>query len=67
VVSVTCCHLGRSSLGLRYVYEVGRRVCVDARMTTACVDARTLKSQPIPATYRPRFERIYAPLPVSAG
>jgi 4-hydroxybenzoyl-CoA thioesterase len=67
VVSVTCCHLGRSSLGLRYVYEVGRRVCVDARMTTACVDARTLKSQPIPATYRPRFERIYAPLPDSAG
>ena len=62
-VRVTCFHLGRSSLGLRYLYEVGGRPCVDARMTTVCVDADTLKSRPIPDAHRPRFERIYTPLP----
>jgi 4-hydroxybenzoyl-CoA thioesterase len=64
-VRVTCYHLGRSSLGLRYVYEVDGRTCVDARMTTVCVETRSLKSQPIPEAYRARFERIYAPLPPS--
>jgi acyl-CoA thioesterase FadM len=32
-------------------------------MTTVCVETRSLKSQPIPAHYRARFERIYTPLP----
>jgi 4-hydroxybenzoyl-CoA thioesterase len=63
IVRVTCFHLGRSSLGLRYLYEVGGRLCVDARMTTVCVDTGTLASQPIPDAYRARFERIFAPLP----
>jgi 4-hydroxybenzoyl-CoA thioesterase len=66
VVRVTCFHLGRSSLGLRYRYEVDGRLCVDAQMTTVCVETRSLASQPIPADYRVRFERIYAPLPNSA-
>ena len=63
IVRVTCYRLGRSSLGLRYLYEVDGRTCVDARMPTACVDARTLKSQPIPEAYRARFARIFTPLP----
>lgn len=59
IIKVTCFHMGRSSLGLRYVFEVKGRVCVDARTTTTCIDADKLKSQPIPDQYRAHFEKIF--------
>jgi len=61
VVRVTCFHLGRSSLGLRYVFEIDGKVCVDAKMTTVCVDLSTMKSIEMPARYRARFEAILEP------
>ena len=57
-VRVTCYKLGRSSLGLRYRFEVNGRECVDARMVTACVDLKTTKSFEMPARYRKAFEQI---------
>ena len=60
-VTVTCFRLGRASLGLRYVYTLGERVCLDARMTTACIDLNTMKSVPMPPAWRARFEQIMAP------
>lgn len=66
-VSVTCFQLGRSSLGLRYLYRVGERLCVDARMTTACIDLVTMKSVPMPAQYRAKFEAIMAPVEAPSG
>ena len=53
-VRVSCFHLGRSSLGLRYVYEVLGRRCVDARMTTACIELDSMRTLPIPEEYRAR-------------
>lgn len=61
-VKVTCFQLGRSSLGLRYVFRLGEIVCVDAKMTTVCVDLATMKSLEMPARYRERFEAIREPL-----
>jgi 4-hydroxybenzoyl-CoA thioesterase len=58
IVRVTCFQLGRSSLGLRYVFALDDQVCVDAKMTTACVDLGTMKSIGMPAEYRARFEAI---------
>jgi 4-hydroxybenzoyl-CoA thioesterase len=63
VVRVTCFQLGRSSLGLRYEYKLDETLCVDARMTTACIDLDTMKSRPMPDEYRIRFEAIVEPLP----
>jgi 4-hydroxybenzoyl-CoA thioesterase len=57
-VHVTCFRLGKSSLGLRYRFEVAGRECVDARMVTACVDLKSSKSFPMPARYRAAFERL---------
>jgi 4-hydroxybenzoyl-CoA thioesterase len=57
-VRVTCFHLWISSLGLRYVFRLDEVVCVDARMTTVCVDLGTMKSLEMPARYRERFEAI---------
>lgn len=57
-VRVTCFHLGTSSLGLRYVFELDGTVCVDARMTTVCTNLVEMKSFPLPAEYRARFEEI---------
>ncbi len=61
VVSVTCFHLGRSSLGLRYVFRLADEVCVDARMTTACVELEGMKAIGIPDEFRARFEEIKEP------
>jgi YbgC/YbaW family acyl-CoA thioester hydrolase len=61
VVRVTCFHLGKSSLGLRYVFELDDQVCVDAKMTTVCVDLGTMKSIEMPAKYRARFKSILEP------
>ena len=58
VVSVTCFHLGRSSLGLRYVFRIGDRVHVEAEMTTVCTDLEAMKSRPIAEEFRARFREI---------
>ena len=58
LVHVTAFHVGKSSLGLRYRFEVERRRCLEARMTTVCVDRPTLKSRPMPEEFRRRFEEI---------
>jgi YbgC/YbaW family acyl-CoA thioester hydrolase len=61
-IEATCFHLGRSSLGIRYLFKVDGRLCVDARTTTACIASKILKTQPIPEEYRKYFEQIYKPL-----
>jgi 4-hydroxybenzoyl-CoA thioesterase len=58
LVRVTCFRLGTSSLGLRYVYTLDDEPCVDARMTTVCVQLDTMQPIPIPAPYRARFEEL---------
>lgn len=58
VVRVTCFQLGTSSLGLRYVFELDGEVCVEARQTTVCVELESMKSRPMPAAWRARFEAI---------
>ena len=62
VVRVTCFKLGTSSLGLRYVFKVDDKVCVDARMTTVCTNLNEMKSFPLPPEYRERFTAIEEPL-----
>jgi 4-hydroxybenzoyl-CoA thioesterase len=62
LVRITCFKLGRSSMGLRYLYKLGDRVCLDARMITAYVDIETLKAKPIPNAFRAKFEEILEPL-----
>ena len=58
IVRVTCFKIGRTSLGLRYLFSVDDRVCVDAHMTTAYVGIDELKTMPIPDEYRAKFEEI---------
>lgn len=58
IVRITCFHLGRSSIGLHYVYTIDDRQCVDARMTTVCVDIDSMETMEIPAEFRPHFESI---------
>ncbi|MBI5364645.1 MAG: acyl-CoA thioesterase [Planctomycetes bacterium] len=58
IVRVTCFQLGRSSLGLRYVFELDGAVCVEARQTTVCVELDTMKSMAMPDKWRARFEAI---------
>jgi 4-hydroxybenzoyl-CoA thioesterase len=61
VARVTCFHLGRSSLGLRYQFLLDRTLCLDARMTTACVDLREMRSIAMPERFRTRFQAIAEP------
>jgi 4-hydroxybenzoyl-CoA thioesterase len=61
-VRVTCFKLGRSSLGLRYVFKLDEQVCVDARMTTVCVHLEDMTSFTLPEHFRQRFEAIMEPL-----
>ena len=61
IVRVTCFKLGRSSLGLHYLYTVDDELCVDARMTTVCVDLKPLASRPIPDEFRRKLEQILEP------
>jgi YbgC/YbaW family acyl-CoA thioester hydrolase len=63
-IIVSCFQLGRSSLGLRYVFMKGSTVCVDAYTITTCIDADSLKSRPIPEEYREKFMRIFRPPPL---
>jgi 4-hydroxybenzoyl-CoA thioesterase len=58
IVRVTCFRIGTSSLGLRYVFSVDERVCVEARMTVVCVQLDGLASLPIPEPYRARFAEL---------
>ena len=60
-VKVSCFKLGRASLGLRYRYEVGLNLCLEARMVTACIDLDSVASFPIPAEYRRAFVTIAEP------
>lgn len=62
IVRVTCFKLGRSSIGLRYLFKLDEEVCVDARMTTVCVNLADMKSFEMPAHFRARFESILEPL-----
>jgi 4-hydroxybenzoyl-CoA thioesterase len=59
-VSVTCARLGDRSVTLRYRMERIKDgvLCMDARVTGACVDMRTFTSQEIPAKYRELFSRF---------
>jgi len=58
VARITCFRLGRSSIGLRYVYRLVDTVCLEARMTTACVNLETMESIEMPEEFRLRFEAI---------
>lgn len=58
LVRVTAFQLGRSSLGLHYVFTVDDQPCVDARMTVVCVELEGLGTKPIPEEYRRKFEEI---------
>ena len=62
-VRVTCFKLGRSSLGLRYVFKLDESVCVDARMTTVCVNLNDMSTLEMPDRFRTRFEAIMEPVP----
>ena len=57
-VGVTCFHLGRSSLGLRYRIRLADEECVHARLTTACVELEGMRPIPIPPEFRSRFEAL---------
>lgn len=56
---VTCFHLGKSSLGLRYLISKEGTRCVDARMTTVCVNTERMEPVPMPEEFRARFEEIF--------
>ncbi|MFN0242898.1 MAG: acyl-CoA thioesterase [Planctomycetota bacterium] len=58
IVRVTCFHVGTSSLGLRYVFKLDDTVCLDARMTTVCVNLNDMKPMPMPERFRERFQAI---------
>lgn len=62
-VTITCFHLGRTSLGLRYVYRVEGELALEARMTTVCVHTKSMKPQPLPEEFRERFAEILEPAP----
>ena len=59
-IRVTCVRLGGRSVTLRYRAERVKDgvLCMDARVTAACVDMRTFTSQEIPAKYRELYERF---------
>ena len=58
VIRITCFHVGNSSLGLRYVFQVDGLTCVDAKMTVCCIQLDELRAVPIPDEYRVRFETL---------
>ena len=57
-VAVTCYKLGRSSIGLRYVFKIGERVCVEARQVTSCVTLEDMQPIETPPEFRARFEDL---------
>ena len=58
IVRITCFHLGKSSLGLHYVFALDGEVALDARMTTVCIEVAALKSLPIRPEWRAKFEEL---------
>lgn len=58
IVKITAFKVGTSSLGLRYRYEVGDKLCLEARMTTVCVHLDTLDSFPFKDEYRAKFAEL---------
>lgn len=61
-VLVTSFKVGRSSLGLLYRVFLAEKLHVEARMTTVCVDVRTMESVPMPDDFRAKFEAIREPV-----
>lgn len=59
--SVTCFKLGRTSIGLRYRITMDDVVCVDARLTTVCVNTERMEPLHIPDEFRAKFEEICEP------
>ncbi len=57
-VAVSCTRLGRSSLALRYRIRLAEELCVEAKMTTACVQLDEMRAVEIPQRFRARFEEI---------
>lgn len=58
LIRVTCQHLGRSSIRLRYRFLLAGEVALDARMTTACIDMDLMKSCALPQAYRTALEAL---------
>ena len=61
LVRVSCFKLGNSSLGLHYVFKLDETLCVDARMTTVCVNLDDMQTISMPDRFRARFETIMEP------
>ncbi len=57
-IRVTCEHLGRSSIRLRYRFLLSGELALDARMTTACIDMDRMKSCALPPAYRAALEAL---------
>ena len=57
-IEMSYLELGRSSVVTRYRFrDQDGRDCVEAKVTTACVDMDSFKSKPIPELFREAFER----------
>ncbi len=67
IIKVTCFKLGRSALGLRYIFEVEGEVCVDAKTITVCINADTFETMEIPNSYREKFQNIMVDLSARKG
>lgn len=61
LVRVTCFHLGRSSVGLRYRFFVDLELRVEARMTVVATDLERMAPIPVPPEFREAFERLLEP------
>ena len=58
LVSVTCFKLGRTSLGLRYVFRLGETLILEAQQVTACIDVDTMNPVAIPDPFRAKFAEL---------
>jgi 4-hydroxybenzoyl-CoA thioesterase len=62
-IEVTCARIGGRSVTLRYRARRAADgvVCMEAQVTTACVDLRSFGSQDVPPRYRDLFARFLEP------
>lgn len=58
LVRVTCFHLGRSSVGLRYRFFVDLEPRLEARMTVVATDLEQMAPVPVPDEFRRAFEAL---------
>ena len=58
LVRRSCRRLGRTSIGLRYRFHVGDKLCLEAKMTVVCVSLEALTPLPVPEQYRAKFEAL---------